>query len=333
MDLKLKNYSSGMQVRLAFSVAIQVEADIILIDEVLAVGDAAFQQKCFDEFTRLKEEGRTIVFVTHDMGAVERFCDRAMLMERGRRGRHRRTRRRSRANTTSSTSDATARQPSPRLARSSSGSSRAQPVAEILSARSSRDDGETIVAAHQGEPCTVRIGRLASTPTIDDPIFAIVLRNDAGHGVFAASTALAARHRPATSPPGEEALVRLRFENWLAPGRYRLTASVARAGSGDDVYRSRTSRARSSCIAERPVGGDDGSAAHDFEIERRDAAKPGSDPAAARSVADERRGFTRVRALGARRGPSPVRRADADAGPHRVQAPLLRVGARLRCGR
>ncbi len=84
MDLKLKNYSSGMQVRLAFAVAIQVDADILLIDEVLAVGDAAFQQKCFDEFGRLKAAGRTIVFVTHDMGAVERFCDRAMLLERGR---------------------------------------------------------------------------------------------------------------------------------------------------------------------------------------------------------------------------------------------------------
>ena len=84
MDLKLKNYSSGMHVRLAFSVAIQVDADIVLIDEVLAVGDASFQQKCFDEFTRLKRAGRTIVFVTHDMGSVERFCDRAMLLERGR---------------------------------------------------------------------------------------------------------------------------------------------------------------------------------------------------------------------------------------------------------
>ena len=83
LDLKLKNYSSGMHVRLAFSVAIQVNADILLVDEVLAVGDAAFQQKCFDEFHRLKAEGRTIVFVTHDMGAVERFCDRAMLLDRG----------------------------------------------------------------------------------------------------------------------------------------------------------------------------------------------------------------------------------------------------------
>ena len=84
VDLKLKNYSSGMQVRLAFSVAIQVDADVLLIDEVLAVGDAAFQQKCFDEFHRLRDEGKTMLFVTHDMGSVVRFCHRAMLLERGR---------------------------------------------------------------------------------------------------------------------------------------------------------------------------------------------------------------------------------------------------------
>ena len=83
LDLKLKNYSSGMAVRLGFAVAIQVDADILLVDEVLAVGDAAFQQKCFEQFATLKAAGKTIVFVTHDMSAVERFCDRAMLLERG----------------------------------------------------------------------------------------------------------------------------------------------------------------------------------------------------------------------------------------------------------
>ncbi len=82
-DLKLKNYSSGMLVRLAFSVAIQVDADILMIDEVLAVGDAAFQQKCFDVFNDLRDRGRTIVFVTHDMSALQRFCHRALLLERG----------------------------------------------------------------------------------------------------------------------------------------------------------------------------------------------------------------------------------------------------------
>src|SRR5215216_4465021 len=84
VDLKLKNYSSGMSVRLGFSVAVQVDAEVLLIDEVLAVGDAAFQRKCFDQFERMSAEGRTILFVTHDMGSVERFCDRAMLLEQGR---------------------------------------------------------------------------------------------------------------------------------------------------------------------------------------------------------------------------------------------------------
>jgi ABC-type multidrug transport system ATPase subunit len=82
-DLKIKNYSSGMLVRLAFSVMIQVDAEILLIDEVLAVGDAAFQQKCYDEFGRIRRSGATVVLVTHEMGAVQRFCDRAMLMESG----------------------------------------------------------------------------------------------------------------------------------------------------------------------------------------------------------------------------------------------------------
>src|SRR6202035_3342967 len=75
--------STGMHVRLAFSVTIQVDADILLIDEILAVGDAAFQQKCFDVFNRMRDEGKTIVFVTHDMGSMKRFCHRALLLERG----------------------------------------------------------------------------------------------------------------------------------------------------------------------------------------------------------------------------------------------------------
>lgn len=83
MDERLKNYSSGMQVRLAFSIAIQAKGDVLLLDEVLAVGDAAFQQKCFDYFEKLKRDNRTIIIVTHDMGAVKRFCDRAMLISNG----------------------------------------------------------------------------------------------------------------------------------------------------------------------------------------------------------------------------------------------------------
>jgi len=81
MDQKLKNYSSGMQVRLAFSVAIKAEADVLLVDEVLAVGDADFQRKCYDYFKMLKRNKKTVVFVSHDMSAIREYCDRAVLIE------------------------------------------------------------------------------------------------------------------------------------------------------------------------------------------------------------------------------------------------------------
>jgi ABC-type polysaccharide/polyol phosphate transport system ATPase subunit len=84
VNTKLKNFSSGMQVRLAFTVAIQAEAAILLMDEVLAVGDARFQAKCFDVFNRYKREGRTIVLVTHDLAAVDLYCDSAIFLEHGR---------------------------------------------------------------------------------------------------------------------------------------------------------------------------------------------------------------------------------------------------------
>lgn len=82
MDQRLKNYSSGMQVRLAFSVATRADADILLIDEVLAVGDADFQRKCYDYFKSLKKQKKTVVFVSHDMSAIREFCDRAVLIEK-----------------------------------------------------------------------------------------------------------------------------------------------------------------------------------------------------------------------------------------------------------
>ena len=82
-DAKLKNFSSGMQVRLAFSTAIQTDPEILLMDEVLAVGDMEFQQKCMDVLNRYRNEGVTIVFVSHDLGSVRRFCDRTLLLNHG----------------------------------------------------------------------------------------------------------------------------------------------------------------------------------------------------------------------------------------------------------
>ena len=83
MEERLKNYSSGMQVRLAFSIAIKAKGDILMLDEVLAVGDEAFQKKCYAYFDKLKRENKTVILVTHDMGAVERFCNKAVLIENG----------------------------------------------------------------------------------------------------------------------------------------------------------------------------------------------------------------------------------------------------------
>lgn len=82
MDQKLKNYSSGMQVRLAFSIAIKASGDILVLDEVLAVGDEAFQRKCFAYFAQLKKDKKTVVLVTHSMESVQQFCNRAALIDK-----------------------------------------------------------------------------------------------------------------------------------------------------------------------------------------------------------------------------------------------------------
>lgn len=83
MDQKLKNYSSGMQVRLAFSIAIRADTDILVLDEVLAVGDEAFQRKCYEYFAKLKRDKKTVILVTHSMDSVLQFCNRAMLIDKG----------------------------------------------------------------------------------------------------------------------------------------------------------------------------------------------------------------------------------------------------------
>jgi ABC-type polysaccharide/polyol phosphate transport system ATPase subunit len=230
MDLKLKNYSSGMHVRLAFAVAIQVDADILLIDEVLAVGDAAFQKKCFDEFTRLKAAGRTIVFVTHDMSAVERFCDRAMLMDHGHvvetgkpaiiaRRYNQVNFRRIRRQISELGGLDTLEKP---------------PVAEVRSLSFKRDDGTTVLETIQGEPIAIELDVYFHSHTTD-PTFIVSLNNERGVTVFAASSL--ATHGPTGEfSAGTLAVIRIRFENWLAPGRYEASTSITGAGEQTEPY-------------------------------------------------------------------------------------------------
>jgi ABC-type polysaccharide/polyol phosphate transport system ATPase subunit len=245
-ELKLKNYSSGMLVRLAFATAIQVDADVLLIDEVLAVGDAAFQQKCFDEFGRLRAAGRTILFVTHDMTAVQRFCDRAMLLDRGK--------------TVQIADPSTIAREYNRInfADLSAGGGRtatgagAPKIAEVLNAWFESADGERIVTANQGERCSVCLD-VRFADYLEDPVFAITLENEMGHVAFATSTNV---HEISTGrfEPASTVTIRVAFDNWLAPGRYGLIATVARAGPGADALDVHTNTSII-VLADRPGGG------------------------------------------------------------------------------
>jgi ABC-type polysaccharide/polyol phosphate transport system ATPase subunit len=260
VDLKLKNYSSGMHVRLAFATAVQVDAEILLIDEVLAVGDAAFQQKCFDEFMRLRREGRTMLFVTHDMASVERFCDRAMLLDAGR-------------VIDIADPQSIARQYNQlnfAMIRQQPGESPSEAVtgprvAQVLNAWFEYPRGNLTTSAPQGETCDVCMD-VQFMEDVEDPIFSISLQSEAGHYLFVASTDTS-RVPTGRFAAGTTAAVRLSFDNHLAPGRYRLFATAARAGLGADVLDAHISS--SLIVIPTQVGGGLADLPHEFEIERR----------------------------------------------------------------
>jgi ABC-type polysaccharide/polyol phosphate transport system ATPase subunit len=225
LDLKLKNYSSGMSVRLGFAVAVQVDADILLVDEVLAVGDAAFQQKCFEQFQALKAAGRTIVFVTHDMSAVERFCDRAMLLERGKVVHigepHTVAREYNQLNFG-------------RLKHVDvEGERHGDRSAEIVHAWFEDGNYKRQTAFAVGHFCHVCVEVLFHEE-MTNPIFGWALRNDDGLTVFATSSQFDFRET-GTFAAGETVVLRVGFPMRLAGNRYTLSPSVARAGSGQDV--------------------------------------------------------------------------------------------------
>jgi ABC-type polysaccharide/polyol phosphate transport system ATPase subunit len=224
MDMRLKNYSSGMLVRLAFATAIQVDAEILLIDEVLAVGDAAFQQKCFEEFFRLKREGRTIVFVSHDMYSVERFCDRAMLMEHGRMTKIGEPREIGRAyhelNFGKLAHDA------PEESHSASGTA-------IADAWFENERGERIVSSSQEEPIAICFEAHLGED-LHEPVFAVTVRTDLGHTIIVARSDQHG-HTSGSYKDGETVIARFALPNWLTPSRYLATPSLAREGTGDQA--------------------------------------------------------------------------------------------------
>jgi ABC-2 type transport system ATP-binding protein len=237
VDLKIKNYSSGMLVRLAFSVMIQVDADILLIDEVLAVGDAAFQQKCFEEFERIRSSGRTVLLVTHDMGAVRRFCTRAMLLEHGHivaTGEPEEVGNRYlELNFSEAARDAEAGQRRERTVMLASrleddaehlGDGRA----EIVEAWFVDERNEVMEMLHTAYPCAF-CARVRFHADVEAPDFAMGLYNTRGMLVFTASTALA-QHATGAFSAGDEVEFRFYFGNLLEPDRYSVTASLRDRG-------------------------------------------------------------------------------------------------------
>ena len=224
-ELKLKNYSSGMRVRLAFAVMIQVDAQILLIDEVLAVGDAAFQQKCFDEFARLRREGSTVLLVTHDMSSAQRFCDRAMLLERGEIveiGPTQHVANRYLELNFGDRAHRTIHEPAEAGERWGDGKAR------IVDAWLEDEHGARTDVLPTGRPCS-HVMRVAFAEDAYDPVFSIVVENPDGitlmtadKGILVSTGAFAA---------GDEVVVRTSFENTLAPDSYVLTPAVAHAGN------------------------------------------------------------------------------------------------------
>ncbi len=224
LDLRLKNYSSGMSVRLGFSVAIEVDADILLVDEVLAVGDASFQRKCFDQFEEMRSAGRTILFVTHDMSSVERLCDRAMLLERGRMlsiGPPDEIARQYHEVNFGSTPGEAAPQPEADIP------STGGPEARVKSTWCENATGERIIGSVQGERCTACFA-VEFASSVEGAAFSVTFRNEARHTIFVATSGT----EPIPGPfrAGERLIVRLSFENRLAPNRYTLTPTVAESG-------------------------------------------------------------------------------------------------------
>jgi ABC-type polysaccharide/polyol phosphate transport system ATPase subunit len=226
-DLKLKNYSSGMHVRLAFSVAIQVDADILMIDEVLAVGDAAFQQKCFDVFNDLRDKGRTIVFVTHDMGSLQRFCHRALLLERGTAvylgEPHEVADRYLELNFGRDPAAAT------RVPDGHSGDGHAR-IADVWL---ESEIGDRLANVPQHQPVALR-ARVLFMVDVTDPAASVYVYNEEHRAVLIATTAID-NERSGNFEAGEEVVFSFTFDNVLAPGRYSPVFQLAHRGSGLDV--------------------------------------------------------------------------------------------------
>jgi ABC-2 type transport system ATP-binding protein len=218
-NLKLKNYSSGMLVRLAFSVMMEADADILLIDEVLAVGDAAFQQKCADAFRDMKAAGKTIILVTHEMTTVERYCHRAMLIDDGHIqhigdpgdvGRH---------YLQLNFEEASEAGPAP--------TSGPGDEMRLLDVWVEDADGNRVANVEGGDPIRLRL-ELEATREIPGAGIGLIIANADGIGVTELGGPIVEGDWFATLRPGTRVTVQAEVENLLTQGRYFVHCGVNR---------------------------------------------------------------------------------------------------------
>ena len=225
-DTKLKNYSSGMQVRLAFSTAIQTDPEILLLDEVLAVGDMDFQQKCMDVLKRYRNEGVTIVFVSHDLGSVRRFCDRTLLFRQGEQV------------ALGETSDVIDRYIYGKSAEEPVGAAREADAAPAEQVERTRwGDGKVEITGvtfynkygaesarfNSFDPMTIRIF-YSSKECIEDPVFGIALYSDKGELLYGTNTELKAISIGYINGDGHIDILVDRIP--MFAGKYQLTVTV-----------------------------------------------------------------------------------------------------------
>jgi ABC-type polysaccharide/polyol phosphate transport system ATPase subunit len=226
VELKLKNYSSGMMVRLAFAVMVQAEADVMLIDEVLAVGDAAFSQKCMDVFQEKRAAGKTIVLVTHDMATVQGMCDRAMLLHDGELrylGDPEETAMRYyRFNFAGARADDGGRE----------GGGVPDVHARPVDAWLENDAGERVENVEQGQPIGLNVV-LQARRELAGPIFGIHFLNVDGAVVFGFNKPLkVGGGEPNRISAGQRVRIAGKVENPLLPGRYFVHCWIFRERNG-----------------------------------------------------------------------------------------------------
>ena len=225
VDLKLKNYSSGMLVRLAFAAMIQAEADVLLIDEVLAVGDASFQQKCAEVFREMRASDRTIVLVTHDMTAIDTYCDRAMLLHDGELlyiGEPPEVRRRYFKQNFEGTPEPWERR-------------RGVPDhhARLVEAWLEDGEGERVATVEAGSPIRFQ-AVLEARQDLVNPEFGFEFRNMEGATAFGFNRTLDAEAGTARLAAGERASIAVSIDNVLMPGTYLIRCWIVRdLGDGE----------------------------------------------------------------------------------------------------